>query len=67
MKAGEGGQPTHIDVPKSTANQLNEALVKAVQGSKNMREALHMYEKGAKDSELFVERARTLTTQLMSD
>ena len=67
MKAGQGGPPTHIDVPRSTANMLNEALVRAVQGSRDMRKALDMYEKGAKDSELFVERARTLTTQLLSD
>ena len=47
-----------IRVPRATAQNLNEALLKAVQSSQQMRQALEIYEKAARGNEALLERAQ---------
>ena len=64
-RVSAGGRSAHISVPSGTATLLNEALVRAVESFKQMRLALYNYERAAKESEVHIQRAQTLTTQLL--
>ena len=47
-----------IRVPRPTAHHLNEALLKALQSSQQMRQALDIYDKAARGNEALLERAQ---------
>ena len=56
-----------IRVPRPTAHHLNEALLKAVQSSQQMRQALEIYEKAARGNEALLELAQRALSNLLCD
>ena len=64
---GSQARDTHIRVPRVTAHRLNEALLLAGQSSKQMRDALEVYEKAARKNEAFIEIAQQALSHVLED
>ena len=64
---GAHARDTHIRVPRVTAHRLNEALLLAGQSSKQMRDALEVYEKAARKNETFIEIAQQALSHAIAD
>ena len=56
-----------ISVPRGTAHLLNEALLRAVESSKQMRQSLENYEKAARQNEALIERAQQAMSNLLEE
>ena len=56
-----------MSVPRGTAHLLNEALLRAVESSKQMRQAMDNYEKAARQNEALIERAQQAMSHLLED
>ena len=57
----------NVSVPKATALLLNEALLRAVQNSLQMRQALEIFERAAKNNEALIERVQNVLSQILPD
>ena len=60
-------RPNTISVPRGTAHLLNEALLRAVQSSQQMRQAMDNYERAARSNEALIERAQQNLSHLLED
>ena len=64
---GAHARDTHIRVPRVTSHRLNEALLLAGQSSKQMRQALELYEKAARNNEALIEIAQQTLSHVLAD
>ena len=64
---GAHARDTHIRVPRVTAHRLNEALLLAGQSSKQMRDALEVYEKAARKNEAFIAIAQLALSHVLAE
>ena len=55
-----------IRIPRARANHLNEALLRAVQSSQQIGQALGNYERAARSNEALLERAQQALSHLLS-
>jgi hypothetical protein len=60
-----GSTDRDILVPRATAHRLNEALLRAVQSSQQMRQALEIYDRAARGNEALLERAQRALSNLL--
>ena len=60
-----GSTDRGILVPRATAHRLNEALLRAVQSSQQMRQALEIYDRAARGNEALLERAQRALSNLL--
>ena len=56
---------TTIDVPRSTALNLNEALVRAVEASQHMRTTMETFDKAAKQTEELLSKAQHILSNVL--
>ena len=55
-----------VYVPRATAHKLNEALLRSLNGCQQIRQALEVYERGAKSNEALVDRAQAGLSNLLT-
>ena len=58
---------TTIDVPKATAQTLNEALVRAVETSQHMRSTLESFDRAAKQNEELLSKAQIILSSVLGN
>ena len=59
-------QSATIRVSRHSINIIHEALVRTVDSSKSMRQALDRYDKAARDSELLMDKAQNAVSDLLT-
>ena len=61
----ENQSRTTIDVPRATAQTLNEALVRAVETSQHMRSTIESFDRAAKQNEELLARAQNILSSVL--